>query len=150
MSSWYRDHWCDVKWWWLSFLQKHMFWVKREPTCIEHILKLHLQNIKIPEIPIFRFYLYLLPNQNHSDPFSVYMRVFTECSLSSVLLTLFSQLLVQLPESLGGTPMEEVPFFFFSLFFLLSFGSSPSQAQHRGMGPQINFKIIMNYLHLAF
>lgn len=40
-----------------------MLWVKGEPTCIEHILKLPLQNIKVPEIPILRFYLYLLPNR---------------------------------------------------------------------------------------
>lgn len=115
---------------------------KGRPAFSDHIFKLHLQNMKIPETQILRFYLHLscLIRLTH---FLCVCVCFTESHLPPVFSVL-SNSLIQPPKSSGNYLMEEV------FPFLVSFLISNSQVQHREIGPRINFKIIMNSLHLTF
>lgn len=65
---------------------------KGRPACSDHIFKLHLQNMKIPETHILRFYLHLscLIRLTHFLCVCVYVLLKVIC----LLYSLFSQILL--------------------------------------------------------
>lgn len=91
---------------------------KGRPACTDHIFKLHLQNIKIPETYILRLYLYLSCliriSLTHflwvTETFSVSV-CFTESHLPPVF-SILSNSLIQPPKNSGSDLMEEVFSFF--------------------------------------
>ena len=80
---------------------------KGRPACSDHIFKLHLQNMKIPETHILRFYLHLSCLIRLTHFLCVCVCVFTESHLPPVFSVL-SNSLIQPPKSSGSDLMEEV------------------------------------------
>lgn len=126
----------------LSFLQKPVFKVKSSPPTLNIFLN-DIYKIKI----LGSAYIFFAPSELVWPISCVCMCV---CLVLFWLFLLkafyYAAFFISQTHLFNYQKVQAVPCF----FFLVSFWSFDSKEQYRKMGPQINFKTIVNFLRLTF